>query len=1255
MSDRDGSPSNDQGAGAILEVASAQSGAAAQPANGSAPSSSGAVLEVANAAALNAVLADAAAAAQPSEPAPDARKRAGGGAWKKRQEPSDQDALALKQLALLATDAPILSVLWPDLSERELLTEAKPSPELFARRWSELQASLDAVARKGFEQRNQAAVAQSALDRRRAILAQAASRSDASLGANPALEALAQSALDELQAHRDRAFVQWASGLAGAARRLYAQDLARIEQEANARGIERDRAHALLRAEGLDLQESAARAWSPCVALPGAPASLDGAGAALLEHPAHGFAAIKRGDLQQWLQANDAPASLIDAAADIRRLSDRGASEAHVVHTFAWLFGRTELVFGRAWVRTPSELGPAVRSGTVTTDDLSRASRDRVLGVWLRRAGFTAAASAADALGKGEPLGLERLAWALGEPLRIGELAFTDPVTLAQSALATPAMRDALVRSFASGELLAWMESLPPSRRDERWIERLRRANSQASSDTRALWAGVYGALGARAKLELRASNGATVELWQLRQLLSTHELATMWDAVKVAYRSGELLAWIAAVSPEHDFVDQERPADDDLGLNELLWELGHVGLVLEWGKEDQAITSPDDLVRAYRLDWKWFEAQLRRGYVLRWLERFHGKRLVGGMPLETLIDRLRAEIPSLPSGFVALKIALLCGMRQLPLDPCEPGDPATFFGYVGAGGRPASPESWEPLRTHMTWGAGHLWVAQLPGVDAKALPALMNQAFASGTGGTRDAPDRLLRALPAAFGAPVASPSLAAKMAAATQTIPPVVPVPSAPHVPAQQVPAPRVTTARPTSSGGSGAFAAAVIALVLGGSAAGMYFVLRGKLTPSQPNPTSGRIRAVQSCALQGAPLELGTGINAERGIHVNSLMDEVDVAWVQTASRGASDGVAWARIRSNNRVERGSLPPDVLAPSAARDQRRTIARVFATHSSAQGQGSFELDQLLSQGSRREVLSCGAVRVAQQQPGGRSSQRAAALRDPMMDVPAGAPDFTAPFFCRTAGEVSSFVIGARAVADRRNQLTGAQLYLANAQGQLVRELAAWPVNNVRAVINASNPMAALREQAPISAEGSRQGSWDAVAVTGRDRVYAWLLDVSHRAVVDAVMLSNNANPGAARIAVGQSEALVVWTDRGTRTTRSLWAAQLFGDGRRTANQELSPLQNPADAPDKVSVAALQDGGYLISWVQKQAGAQHRSVWLQRYDRAMQPVGPALEASRGEVSTARIAFDQGLGFTVAYAVESNGSSTVYAARGRCL
>jgi hypothetical protein len=1247
MSEQDGSHDRDAGQGAILEVApTAQGAPVAREANIAAPA--GAVLEVASDA-LNAVLADASVATAAPDAPSDPRKRAGGAsAWKKRQEPSEQDSLAHKQLSLLASDAPILSVLWPDLDARELLTEAKPSPELFARRWSELQSSLDAVARKGFEQRNQAAVAQSALDRRRVALAQIARKSDPSLPESPALDALALVAVEELASSRDRAFVAWAAGLAGAARRLYAQDLARIEQEGASRGIDRDRARDLLRAEGLELQEGAARAWSPCVALPGAPSSLDAAGAALLEHPAHGFAAIKRGDVQQWLSANDAPASIADAAADIRRLSDRGASESHVVHTFAWLFGRTEVVFGRAWIRSPSELGPAVRAGTVTTDDLARASRDRVLGAWLRRAGFNAAASAADALGKGEPLGLERLAWALGEPLRIAELSFTDPVTLAQSTLATPAMREALVRSFASGELLAWMESLPPSRRDERWIERLRRAKSQGGSDVRALWAGVYGALGARAKIELRASNGAVIELTSLRQLTSTHELATVWDAVKAAYRSGELIPWIAAVSPENDYVDQERPADDDAGLNELLWELGHTGLVLEWGKEDQAITSPDDLVRAYRLDWKWFEAQLRRGYVLRWLERFHGKRLVGGVPLEALIERLKPEIPTLPSGFVALKTALLCGMRQLPLDPCEPGDPATFFGYVGAGGRPASPESWEPLRSHMAWGAGHLWVAQLPGVDAKALPALMNQAFASGAGGTRDAPDRLLRALPGVFGAPVASPALAARLAAATQ----VPQAPQQPYPPQQPAPQPTQPSAASASSS-SGVWTALGSLLVLGALAGGVYYLAAHKRLPLiSPSTRPTRVADTQTCSLNGAPIELGSNIIADRGIHVNSLMDEVNITWVQGASpRSSGDGVAWARLRANNALERGSSLSETLPVSAARDQRRTVFRSFATHSTARAQGSFALDQLLSQGARREVLACGGALFAQQLPGGRSSARATALRDPLADVPAASSDYGATFFCRTAGDVSPFVIAARGTTNERKQLTGAELVLATQTGQPLRTLAPWPVQ-VSRVVSAANPMAALREQGPVSAEASVSGPWEAVAVTGRDRVYAWLLDLSHRSVVDSAMLSNNVGPGPARVAVGNGEALVVWTDR-QGSGRSLYYAQLFGDGRRSSETAVAPLSNTSDEPRAPSVVALNDGGWLISWVQSKGASAARAAWLQRYDRGMRAMGPPLEVSRGStVQTARVAYDSALGFTVAYAIEGG---AVYAARGRCL
>jgi hypothetical protein len=1067
-------------------------------------------------------------------------------------------------------------------------------------------------------------------------------------------------ALEELAAHRDREFVQWAAGLAGASKRLFSQDLSRVEQEASSRGVDRDRARALLRDAGLDLQENALRAWSPCHALPGAPASLDAAGATLLEHPAHGYAAIKRGDMQQWLAVNDAPASITEVAAEVRRLADRQASEAHIVHTLAWLFGRTELVLGRTWVRTPSELGPAVRAGQVSTDDLARAARDRVLGAWLRRSGFNAAASAADALGRGEALGLERLAWALGEPLRVGELAFTDPVTLAQTALTTPSMRDALLRAFSTGELLAWMESLPPSRRDDSWIERLRRAKAQGSADTRALWAGVYGALGTRATLTLRSSSGSSIELSNIKQLTSTLELASVWDALKASYRSGELLAWIAAVSPENDYVDQERPDDDDAALNELTWELGHTGLVVEWGQSDQAITSPDDLVRLYRIDWKWFEAQLRRGYVLKWLERFHGKRLFGGVALEVLIDRLRAEMPTLPAGFVALKTALLCGLRQLPLDPCEPGDPATFFGYIGAGAPGATAESWEPLRSHMTWGAGHLWVAQLPNVKASTLPLLMNTAFVTTPGAMRDAPDRLLKALAASLGGPVPSPALAARLGRASQVpqvaqgLPPQAPTPT-PTLPtsepsARHTTAPSQATSGPqkssASSRGGGAIVAVLALLALG--AASLYVVKNRRRWPllSGEAPPS---RAPQLCSLAGDPLEIGSSILAERGIHANSYMDEVDIAWVQAGARPSGDGVGWARIRGSGALERGSVRSEDLPVSAARDQRRTIYRVFATHSTTPGQGSFVLDQLLSEGARREVIACGAMLSAQQLAGGRASTRTAALHDPLADVPAGAPDWRSMVFCRTIGDSNRLIVGARG-KERNGQLLGAELFMTMDNGVTTRSLASWPLQTPR-IRSAERPMVALREQAPTSAEGARGATFSAIAVTGRDRVYAWLLDASHRPVINGAMLSRDSDPGPARVAVGAVEALVLWVDRQS-SGRSLFAARLASNGTTTITP-LAPLAQPGDEPIAPSVAPLDDGGWLISWVQRKSSSAARAAWLQRYDRSLRPLGEPLEVSRGQpVVTARLAHDSVLGFTVAYATEGG---TVFAARGRCL
>ena len=75
---------------------------------------------------------------------------------------------------------------------------------------------------------------------------------------------------------------------------------------------------------------------------------------------------------------------------------------------------------------------------------------------------------------------MKRLAWSLGEPLILGEMSFVDPSTLARTTLATPSLRPAVVAAHASGDLLAWLESLSPALRDELQVSRRFRRKDSA-------------------------------------------------------------------------------------------------------------------------------------------------------------------------------------------------------------------------------------------------------------------------------------------------------------------------------------------------------------------------------------------------------------------------------------------------------------------------------------------------------------------------------------------------------------------------------------------------------------------------------------------------------------------------------------------------------------------------------------------------------------------------------------------------------
>jgi hypothetical protein len=669
---------------------------------------------------------------------------------------SDQVSLAV--VAALQTERPLMACLWPDVAAAELL-RTPPPDAAFVARCDFARRAIDAVARRDAAARAQAEVAQRALQRK--------------LDALGAEDVRCEAALAELR----RAQVAELEGvlrvLAGSPRALVAAEFARLVEAAEARGLDADIARGVARERGYDLPAPGASTWSSLDALPGAPTTMDAAALALLQHPAQGYEAVRSGAVLAWLRANGASTEVTERSRDARLIAERGSAEALAVHTQAWALGLRVLVIGATWLRSPGEIAAAVRRGSIVLDELARAAREQTLGAWLRAQGWVPAAGAADLVARAETSGMKRLAWSLGEPLVVGDAAVGDPDTLARTVLARPALRDALTALHASGDLLAWLESLPPVLRDEQWIDKLRRARADArrADDTLPLWRGIYGRARATSLTVLDAA-GNPVVLSSTASLRVTAQVADVWDSLKRALRTGELLAWIEVVAPEVALPALPRPArDEDRELNALLWAFDHRGLVLEWGPVDLAVTSPEDLVRAYQRSWQQFEAQVTRGYVLDWLERFHGAANVlpaapgaAAVAMRDAVAWLRGEAGRLPAGHLALKLALLCGMRHLPLDPTAPGDPATFRGYTHVGGDAhGSRRRWDPLRDHAASGSAPLWVALSKVTDAITARTLFQNAFlAPAQARTADHPDQVLGMLARSFGDPVPSPALA-------------------------------------------------------------------------------------------------------------------------------------------------------------------------------------------------------------------------------------------------------------------------------------------------------------------------------------------------------------------------------------------------------------------------------------------------------------------------------------------------------------
>lgn len=669
---------------------------------------------------------------------------------------SDQESHAI--VVGLVSGKPLLAALWPSEAPAELLRSPPPEATLHTR-CDYARRAIDAVARRDAAARAQAEVAQRALQTRLDALGPESSRTEA------ALAELRRAQVADLEA--------MLPVLVGAPRALTAMEFEQFARAAEQRGLEVETARGVVRDRGYGLPAAGLGGWAPLAALPGAPTTMDAAAASLLQHPAQGYEAVRSGAIFAWLREQQASSEVQERAREARQMAERGNAEALAVHVQAWALGLRVLVLGTTWLRSPGEIATKVREGQIVLDDLSRAAREGTLGRWLRELGWVPAAGAADLVARGEPSGLKRLAWSLGEPLVLGGVAVTDPDTLARTVIAQPEARDALGPLHASGDLLAWLESLPSVLRDARWLERCRRARAD---DLLPVWQGIYERAQSTA-LTLIDRGGAPVLLSSTAPLRLTAQVAELWDVLKRSLRTGELIAWLEAVAPGLALPTLPRPPRDEDGeLNALLWAVGHRGLVLEWGASDLAVGTPEDLIRAYERSWQQFEAQVARGYPLEWLERFHGGHNVlpaapgaAAVALQDALAWVRGEAARLPAGHLALKVALLCGMRHLPLDPTEPGDRATFRGYTHVSGGAGSRGRWEPLRNQAASGTAVLWVALSNVTDAVTARSLFHHAFiAPAQSRGAQHPDEVIGMLARSFGDPIPSPALGVDLAGA-------------------------------------------------------------------------------------------------------------------------------------------------------------------------------------------------------------------------------------------------------------------------------------------------------------------------------------------------------------------------------------------------------------------------------------------------------------------------------------------------------
>ncbi len=529
--------------------------------------------------------------------------------------------------------------------------------------------------------------------------------------------------------------------IGGGTKVFYAAEVTRLVAAAESRGIDAEAAKHLAVEQGYELARSSARTWTALDALPGAPSTMDAAALALLQHPAQGAEAVRGGAVLAWLRANSASPELQQKSRDCRMIAERGGSGALAVHSQAWALGRKDLVLGAAWLRTPGEIAPAVRErGGDPRRPRARGSR--------RDARRVAAAAGVDPRGgRGGPRGARRAhgaeaprvvarraarrgrsgrgrsrdarargALAARAPRRAhGALRVGRPARVARI-VAAGAARRAVGRSAAARE-----RGPREGRRHAAAVDgRLRpRAGGHAHRDRRRGRAHL-------AHVDVRSSGSPRRSprcgtRSRPRSERASSSRGCLWSRRRSSSRS----------SPARRRTKTESSTRCSGRSGTRGWCSSGAPTTCPW-RRCKTSCAPIS-ARGSSSSRRPREATSSTGYIgftgPPWCSPRSTRR--ARCSCATWSAWLRAEVGRLPAGHLALKLAMLCGMRSLPLDPCAPGDAATARGYVGVTmAPPGARRAWEPLRDHAASGSAVLWLALAGAAAPQLARSMLQNAF---------------------------------------------------------------------------------------------------------------------------------------------------------------------------------------------------------------------------------------------------------------------------------------------------------------------------------------------------------------------------------------------------------------------------------------------------------------------------------------------------------------------------------------------